>query len=409
MSITLVFVMLAFHSIALAASSENVIDDFSEGLARMKKNNLYGFVDVYGNWIIEPVYDNVGSFVEGYAAVITVDGKKGLIDKAGNFVANTGKTFLYEGVSEGLYSSSFEFASARYYSKYFSITQDAVIPKPPAGMDYRTVHDFSEGLALVEIGSRHNYGWNDDCYYAFIDHAGEIQVRLDDEWMKVADNRMLCSYPDYSGFIDGYAVLSGEVYNLAGTQIYDDCSIIVDKEGNKTCVLRYDRGYGFYGDKVINCGNGVFCVFDHYASKYDQESKRYLYNITNYYYMDANGNNLTGEYYSALSHWSPEELAHISEEGLMLVGIDKKGKIVPCYIDITGKVVIANQGWEDASYFSEGLAAVCKDGKWGYINTSGEYVIEPQYDAARDFSCGVAIVDIGDDWFIIDVQGNVLY
>ena len=52
------------------------------------------------------------------------------------------------------------------------------------------------------------------------------------------------------------------------------------------------------------------------------------------------------------------------------------------YIDKSGKIVIEPQ-FDDASSFSEGLAAVCLGdycplrGKWGYIDKSGEYVWEP--------------------------------
>ena len=80
--------------------------------------------------------------------------------------------------------------------------------------------------------------------------------------------------------------------------------------------------------------------------------------------------------------------------------------------------VIAPQ-YEDAQLFNEGLAAVKKDGKWGYINESGEVVIPFQYDVAGQFSEGHAIVGRllpkeEDDWYdrdrialnIIDKNGN---
>ena len=34
--------------------------------------------------------------------------------------------------------------------------------------------------------------------------------------------------------------------------------------------------------------------------------------------------------------------------------------------------------WEDAKNFSEGYAAVKQNGLWGFIDESGEIVIEPQ-------------------------------
>ena len=61
------------------------------------------------------------------------------------------------------------------------------------------------------------------------------------------------------------------------------------------------------------------------------------------------------------------------------------------FIDKSGKVVIELQ-FDDAGYFSEGLARVEKDGKWGFIDKSGKVVIEPQFDDAEDFSEGLAKV-----------------
>jgi hypothetical protein len=71
--------------------------------------------------------------------------------------------------------------------------------------------------------------------------------------------------------------------------------------------------------------------------------------------------------------------------------------------DIT---TIVEPQYEDADYFSDGLAAVKKDGKWGYIDEEGKMVIEPQFDYAGTFSEGVAVVgelcqetyDEGEEW-----------
>jgi len=48
--------------------------------------------------------------------------------------------------------------------------------------------------------------------------------------------------------------------------------------------------------------------------------------------------------------------------------------------------------YEDAQEFSEGLAAVKKDGKWGYIDETGKVVIPFQYDVAYVFNEGCAVV-----------------
>lgn len=49
---------------------------------------------------------------------------------------------------------------------------------------------------------------------------------------------------------------------------------------------------------------------------------------------------------------------------------------------------------EEIYLFQDGLARVCVDGKYGFIDTQGNYVIEPKYDGAEDYSNGYALVYI---------------
>ena len=52
------------------------------------------------------------------------------------------------------------------------------------------------------------------------------------------------------------------------------------------------------------------------------------------------------------------------------------------------------------------MACVKKEGKWGFINTSGKYIIQPKYGFARPFSEGLAIVKLNGKQFFIDKNGN---
>ena len=49
------------------------------------------------------------------------------------------------------------------------------------------------------------------------------------------------------------------------------------------------------------------------------------------------------------------------------------------YIDSTGKTIIPLR-FDDARGFSDGLAAVQVGGQWGYIDTLGTFVIQPQFE-----------------------------
>ena|SRR5215813_2989106 len=73
--------------------------------------------------------------------------------------------------------------------------------------------------------------------------------------------------------------------------------------------------------------------------------------------------------------------------------IEKDGK--SGFIDSTGKVVIAPQ-FDSVSGFSEGLALVTRKGKKFFIDPSGRTVFEANFDIVGNFSEGVAVVNIGE-------------
>lgn len=61
------------------------VDCFSDGMAWVKQNGKYGFVDKTGKVVITIQYDYAGSFSGGLASVMQ-NGKSGFIDKKGEIV-----------------------------------------------------------------------------------------------------------------------------------------------------------------------------------------------------------------------------------------------------------------------------------------------------------------------------------
>jgi len=62
--------------------------------------------------------------------------------------------------------------------------------------------------------------------------------------------------------------------------------------------------------------------------------------------------------------------------------------------------------YRSVSNFTEGLAAVCKGEKWGYIDLNNQMVIDFQFDYARSFNHGRAIVQQGDRYGVINKKGE---
>ena len=77
-------------------------------------------------------------------------------------------------------------------------------------------------------------------------------------------------------------------------------------------------------------------------------------------------------------------------------------------VKLTPKFANAIQKYEKLGSFSEGLAAVMRDGKWGYINTKGDEVIECQYERVGNFSEGLSFVYKSDDesFSVINANGK---
>lgn len=62
--------------------------------------------------------------------------------------------------------------------------------------------------------------------------------------------------------------------------------------------------------------------------------------------------------------------------------------------------------FDDAEDFSEGLAAVKVDSKWGFIDKKGTMIIKPTYGSVEQFSKGYSIVEKKNKKGVIDITGK---
>lgn len=94
-------------------------------------------------------------------------------------------------------------------------------------------------------------------------------------------------------------------------------------------------------------------------------------------------------------------------EGFANVGFDGKWG----YIDKTGKYLIKPK-FLYADKFSEGFAAIAVgpygNEKYGYIDKTGKIVIPIKFDDAGAFSEGLAAIKIGEEWGYIDRTGKIV-
>jgi hypothetical protein len=235
---------------------------------------------------------------------------------------------------------------------------------------------FTEGFALVIKDKK----------YGLIDEDGKI---LNDTWYDYAES-----------FSEGLAVIK----NNKGFYGY------IDRKGNNPIPFQFNTATSFHEGFAQAGDEGSMFVIDYKGNKIS-----FLYNFIASYcngfaayssgkdewgFLDRSGQPITNENYYEVGNFSKEGLAAVRSS-------DFDQKIG--FIDTTGKLVIPFQFENDRiPYFSEGMAPVSKNGLYGFINTSGDWVINPQYSYAVGFNEGLTCVFLNEKCGFIDKKGKVV-
>ena len=77
-------------------------------------------------------------------------------------------------------------------------------------------------------------------------------------------------------------------------------------------------------------------------------------------------------------------------------------------INCIAQTIVIAPKFENSRGFSEGLAVVKQNGKWGYINVKGEVIIPAIYIDARDFHEGKAAVKTEKGWGYINADNKLV-
>jgi len=123
-------------------------------------------------------------------------------------------------------------------------------------------------------------------------------------------------------------------------------------------------------------------------------------------YIDKNGKIIIKIQYRWATDFS-EGLAQV------LIMPEENGKKVmkTTFIDKKGNEAISKKFDFNSSYeslFKDGITCVAQDSKWGFIDKKGDFIINPVYEAARNFSEELAPVKKEGKWGFIDKTGKVI-
>lgn len=347
----------------------NNVGPFSEGLAKVKVGNKWGYVDKTGKEVTPLKYDFAGSVNEGLARVM-YGGKWGFVNKYGD-----------------------EVISLRY--------------------DY--VEYCDDGLINVMLDDK----------WGFVDKNGRVVVRcIYDAIYRGKDNVIYVQYKDKWGCIDK----TGKDILLC---IYDK-KFTFDKDGYAK-VVKYGKSgvINVVGDEVIplkydDIITFLSCrVFEQGIVKVKLNGK--------YGFVDKTGKEVIPLKYDAADIYYSEGLARVKLSGKWgcidksgrvvipliydnlgtfsygLAMVNQGGKFG--FVDILGRVIIPLK-YDDAisfgEYYGEGepLTGVKLNGKWGFIDISGIEVIPLIYDFVSIFSGTTVDVELNGEKFCIDKNGN---
>lgn len=188
---------------------------------------------------------------------------------------------------------------------------------------------------------------------------------------------------DKAYLIDGEKVPQGILkFSPTASGVYSEGLIAV----------RDDSSYGYYnslGDKQFGEYEAAGAFVDGIAA---------VQKNGEWFLIDSEGKEVSSERYEDIVLQA--DGSHL-KNGVMIA---KKDGVYKFYKD--DKTV---GGYSDVDIVTDdNRIAVCKDGKWGYVDIDGKELIAPQFKEAKSFSNGLAAVSNGEKWGFIDATGRVV-
>lgn len=386
------------------------VSQFSEGLAGVVKDGEWGYVNEFGETVIDFKYDHAFPFKNGLAAV-EIDDMIGYINKSGELVipaiydihyytddgpvagdfaggvaivANAKGYGVIDNKGTIIVPLKYDYIGA-YYEDIARIELDGkwgFIDKTGSfitEMKWSKCSDFSEGLAVViDDGGKQFY----------IDKSGNVTIDLQEYIKQYKHARIVRA----NEFHEGYAVIKinymSDLMDFLGT----NKQIVVDKTGK----IKAELSWFDTGNSI---SNGTLTVYQNTqaGSIVGIVGQNMLYGL-----IDI----------ETLEYILEPEYTEISDfkEGFAIATYkDKVGRFQTGVVDTEGKTVIEFKRYNFAQYispFSEGFAAFGYD-EYGYYDQNGKVAWsrkttdEEYYIEINNFHEGFAFVKINRSWGIL--------
>lgn len=319
----------------------------------VKYEGKYGFIDRTGDWFIEPQFDSVSNFWNGYASVYK-DDKEGIINTWGEQIIDCEYDFI------GLFNDEFALVRISDSVNYIDINGKLI-----SETDFFDGEDFSEGLAAIQFESDRKYG--------YIDINGKL----------IIDTLFTLAYEFKNGIAE-VEIETTDTTTIDANYIfvepkYHDC--VIDKYGNVLDTIEFEsrnRKFPIIGYAnnwtlgKLNSRGDTIMDMKYRSFGYPQGNLMWFFTGEKYGLADTTGKILVEPIYEKLWYFADNELALAKLDG-------RYG-----FIDKNGTVKIPFK-YQDTKGFKYGVSAVKIGSKWGFINDTGELVIEPKFDKVTHY------------------------
>lgn len=323
------------------------IRNFSEGMVPVAKETSgakhnyeralkWGYMNKEGKLVVDYIYDEAADFSEGLAWVANEE-FQGFIDKQGNKVLDGAKYYVPDaGMLNYMFKNGMacvvkmdDEGNAKY--GYINKQGQEVVP-----CKYDAANPFSEGKASVGVYKEENADALFPYVYSYIDTEGKVLFSCK-EGLKAGD------------FHEGMAWVTADAQQYG----------FIDTTGTQVIPLRY------YTDEVAM--PKFIADFNEGYTVSGMEDYVGMETFTVYKLMDKMmvrpSFKVEGPVYEGVALNSDnKKFGFIKPDGT---------QVVPCEYDYTPSCVAGDM--ISSSYrFNEGVAAVRKNGKWGYIDLNGK-------------------------------------
>jgi hypothetical protein len=343
-------------------------------------------------WAIEPKFDGITDFSEGLAAIQQGD-KYGFVDK-------TGKTVI-----QPQFSAADDFcedlAAVEQNGKWGFIDKTGKWAIQP---QFDNVLRFSEGLALIKSDKK----------FGVIDKTGKVIF-----WLKkdIKDFNTHFSEGLLAAAVFQKSMLSKRDRNTNKLLIWGDLNDDDEYSKYRDFTGETVKRWGFLNKKgeweiepqfyyisALNFNEGLIVVTKPIPYRIAGKVSGHHYDT---YAINKNGAFVfkiyDDEFGADLANYNCVDM--ISES---LIAVKDKDSHKWGYKDRTGKWAIRPQ-FDEAKIFNEGLALVKQLDNWGYIDKTGKWIIQPRFSGAWTFHEGLAKAKHNDKWGFIDNTGKWIF